>query len=162
MARRVPRPDTKPVHLSRQERRKLEEAMSRGLVSARTQRRVRALILLAEGWAPVDVPGAVGCGEATVRRVRQRHESGGIDSVLEDRPQRGRPRAISAQAEARIVAMVCGPPPEGCNRWTINLVAERAIAQGIVQPVCRESIRLVLRDHDLRPWRKKNVVRAGA
>ncbi len=159
MARRVPRPDTKSVRLSKRERRKLEEAVARGQVSARTQRRVRALTLLAEGWAPIDVPAAVGCGEATVRRVRQPYEAGGIDAVLEDAPQRGRPRSVSKQEETRIVAMVCGPPPEGCSRWTVNLVTKEAAARGIVTPVGRETIRLLLRDHDLRPWREKNVVR---
>lgn len=127
---------------------------------ARVLRRVRALVLLADGWAPVDVPGAVGCGEATVRRVRQRFEVGGIAAVLEDAPKPGRAASVSKRIESRIVAMVCGPPPDGCSRWTVRLATEEAIERGIVEQVSRERIRLLLRDHDLKPWREKNVVRS--
>jgi putative transposase len=63
--------------------------------------------------------------------------------------------------EARIIAMVCSSPPEGRSRWTVRLVAEEVIDRGIVKRISREKIRIILRDHDLKPWLEKNVVRAS-
>jgi hypothetical protein len=101
----------------------------------------------------------VGCGEATVRRVRQRFEQGGVARVLDDAPPPGRSKTTTKSVEARIIAMVCSSPPEGRSRWTVRLVAEEVVERGILKRVSREKIRLILRDHDLKPWREKNVVR---
>ncbi len=53
--------------------------------------------------------------------------------------------------------MICGPAPEGRARWTIRLAAEQAMKRGIIDKIGREAIRLVLSNHGLKPWRKKNV-----
>lgn len=131
------------------------------MIAVRVLKRVRALILLADGWPPGDVPAAVGCGEATVRRVRQRFEQSGVAAVLDDRPRSGPPRSVTKTVEARIIAMVCSSPPEGRSRWTVRLVAEEVGARGIAKRIGRESVRLIFRDHDLKPWREKNVVRTS-
>lgn len=55
--------------------------------------------------------------------------------------------------------MVCGPPPAGYARWTIRVTTEEAKRRGIVADVGRETVRQVLAHHELKPWRKKNVVR---
>jgi putative transposase len=160
--KRVPRSDTKPVRLSRSDRRQFEAATSAGKLPVRILKRVRVVTLLADGWAPADIPSAVGCGEATVRRARQRFEQGGVARVLDDRPPPGRSRTTTETVEARIIAMVCASPPEGRSRWTVRLVAEEVVERGIVKRISREKIRLILRDHDLKPWREKNVVRASS
>jgi hypothetical protein len=107
------------------------------------------------------VPAAVGCGEANVRRARQRFEQGGVAAVLDDRPRTGRRKSTTQTVEARIIAMVCSSPPAGRSRWTVRLVAEEVIERGIVKRISREKIRIILRDHDLKPWLEKNVVRAA-
>ncbi len=135
---------------------------SRGVVDARVVKRARILALLDAGWAPVEIPGAVGAGEATVRRVRRRYEDGGLERALFDLPREGAPRLLSDRQNAAIVAMVCSDPPEGTARWTIELLVSEAIRRRVVDRVGRETIRVLLRDHDLRPWREKNVVRQRA
>jgi transposase len=157
---RSPRSNAVPVHLTRAERRRLATLTSTGETSARVLKRARILVLLADGWAPSDVPEAAGCGEATVRRTRQRFNEGGLEAALYDRPRPGREPALDDRTQARIVAMVCGPPPDGRARWTVRLVAREAVSRGLVEDVGRETIRIALRDHDLKPWREKNVVRS--
>ena len=56
--------------------------------------------------------------------------------------------------------MVCSQPPEGRARWTIRLIVEEAIKRKLVRAVGRETIRILLQSHELKPWREKNVVRA--
>jgi putative transposase len=162
MERRKPRKDAHPVKLSPDERGQLASLTSKGIVSARTMIRARVLQLLDEGWAPSDVPAAVGCGEATVRRVRARYEEGGLERALTDAPRPGHAKVLSDKQEAQIIAMVCSDPPDGHARWTTELVVEQAISRGMVDKVGRETIRVLLRHHHLRPWREKNVVRAHA
>ena len=160
--RRRPGPEGRPIHLKRHERRKLRDLSARGRVDARVLKRARVLQLLDGGWAPVDIPEAAGVGEATVRRVRARYEEGGLARALYEIPREGAPRLLSDKQSVEIVAMVCSDPPEGRARWTVELVVDEAIRRGIVPKVGRETIRVLLRDHDLRPWREKNVVRRQA
>ena len=59
----------------------------------------------------------------------------------------------------RIIAMVCSRPPAGRARWTVRLVAEQAVKRKLVPRLGRETTRILLLYHDLKPWREKNVVR---
>jgi hypothetical protein len=65
------------------------------------------------------------------------------------------PRLDSTQRSA-LVALVSGPPPEGSARWSVWLLTEQAIKRGVVDKVGRETVRLVLAEHELKPWREKN------
>jgi hypothetical protein len=59
----------------------------------------------------------------------------------------------------RIIAMVCSQAPEGRARWTVRLIVEEAVKRKLVPQVGRETIRVLLQSHELKPWREKNVVR---
>jgi hypothetical protein len=58
--------------------------------------------------------------------------------------------------------MVFGPPPAGLARWSVRLIATEAVQRKLVPQVGRETIRVLLEGHDLKPWREKNVVRGKA
>ena len=60
------------------------------------------------------------------------------------------------------MALVCGPPPDGYARWTVRVTTEETKRRGIVADVGRETVRQVLAHHELKPWRKNNVVRPHA
>ncbi len=160
MDRRPPRRDAHAISLSPSERRRLKQLTTAGEARPREVVRGRILLLLDEGWAPIDVPDALGCGIATVGRVRRRYEEDGLDRALSEAPRPGQPKRLSERQSVKIVAMVCGPPPAGRARWTLEFVAEYAVRRKIVSSVGRERVRVLLRDHDLKPWREKNVVRA--
>jgi putative transposase len=57
--------------------------------------------------------------------------------------------------------MVFGPAPLGQARWSVRLIAEEAVKRKLVAKIGRETIRILLRTHDLKPWREKNVVCGG-
>lgn len=78
--------------------------------------------------------------------------------ALYDRRWPGAAELLDDLDEQRIVAMVCSPPPEGQARWTVRLVTEQAVKRKLVPRVGRETIRILLQSHDLKPWREKNVV----
>jgi transposase len=58
--------------------------------------------------------------------------------------------------KSKIVALVCSDPPEGFDTWSLDLIKEKAIENEIVKGIGRETIRLVLREHDLKPWKQKS------
>jgi hypothetical protein len=70
--------------------------------------------------------------------------------------------ALDREQRQRIIAVACSPPPEGRARWTVRLPTEEAIRRKLVPRVGRETIRVLLESHDLKPWREKNVVRGEA
>jgi hypothetical protein len=86
----------------------------------------------------------------------------GLEAALGDEPRPKPEKMLDTRQQAAIVAMVCGPPPEGCARWTVVLTTREAQRRGIVAKVGRETIRGVLANHELKPWREKNVVRSKA
>ena len=79
-----------------------------------------------------------------------------------ERPRPGKTALLDAPEWKRIVALVCGPPPTGRARWTVRLLTEEVVKRKLVPRVGRETIRVLLESHDLKPWREKNVVRGGA
>jgi hypothetical protein len=87
----------------------------------------------------------------------------GLKAALNDheRPNRPKPRLDDGQ-KAKIVSIACSSPPEGQARWTLTLLAEEAMRRAVAPKVTKDDVQKVLKAHDLKPWREKNVVRAGA
>jgi transposase len=103
----------------------------------------------------------VGVAAKTVRAIARRYEEEGLEAALYEKPRPGQPRLLDAGRSQRIIAMVCGPPPEGRARWSVRLIAQEAVKRKFALRVGRETIRILLTHHDLKPWREKNVVRGG-
>jgi len=82
------------------------------------------------------------------------HQQGGLERALYERPRPGK--------RQRIIALACSQPPEGRARWTVRLLAEESVKRKLVPGIGRETIRVLLESHDLKPWREKNVVRGQA
>jgi hypothetical protein len=131
-------------------------------VSVRTWRRIRILELLHAQWTLAAVAEAMGTFPREVRRVGWRYLEQGVQAALTDDPRPKPPKLLDMRQQAAIVAMVCGPPPTGYARWTVRVTTEESKRRGIVADVGRETIRQVLAHHELKPWRKKNVVRPDA
>ncbi len=150
------------VTLNAADRRELKALKAGGTkLSARTWRRILTLEHLDAGMTVRAAAAAVGGYHREVGRVRRRYLEGGLAAALADEPRPGGPRKLDSVEEAAIVALVCAPPPEGNARWTVRLVTEEVIRRGIVGRIGRETIRVTLANHELKPWREKNVVRAG-
>ncbi len=150
------------VRLSKQDRQELRRLLGSGLQPVRTVLRALALRQLAEGHSIRAVATNVGLTPKTVWLTSQRYQQAGLERALYERPRPGKALLLDAQQRQRIVALVCGPPPEGRARWTVRLLTEEAVKRKLVPRVGRETIRVLLESHDLKPWREKNVVRGGA
>jgi putative transposase len=147
--------------LSKQEQQALRRLLQSGLQPVRTVLRALALRQLAEGQTVRQVARNVALTPKTVWLTSQRFRRGGLERALYERPRPGKAAVLDSQQRQRIVALVCGPPPEGRARWTVRLLTEEVVKRKLVPRVGRETIRVLLESHDLKPWREKNVVRGG-
>jgi putative transposase len=149
------------IELSRQERRQITELLRGGVQPVRTVIRALALRQMDAGRTTVEAADAVGISAKAAWEIGKRYLKGGLERAVYDAP-RPRPKPLlDAEHGQRIIAMVCGPPPAGRARWTVRLIAEEAVKRKLVEHVGPETVRILLRSHDLKPWREKNVVRGG-
>ena len=149
------------LKLGKKERHQISSMLTKGRESARVLRRAMILRQLDEGQTGAQVARNVGVARKTVRTIAGRFEEEGLDSVLHEKPRPGKAPALDTGQNQRVIAMVCSPPPEGQARWSVRLIATEAVKRKLVPTVSRETIRLLLQNHDLKPWREKNVVRGG-
>jgi transposase len=121
--------------------------------------RAIALEQLTAGQTAPVVARIVHLSPQAIRRIAHRYQKGGLESALYERQGRGSKELLGVSEKQRVIAMVCSQPPEGQARWTVRLIAEEAVKRKLVPQVGRETIRVLLSNHDLQPWREKNVVR---
>jgi hypothetical protein len=149
------------LQLSAQDRAALKKMLTgRTQMSARAWRRVRTLLLLDRGHSVTATAEAVGSFRRETARVGKRYLARGLEHALSDDPRPIPAPLLDSAQHAAVVAMVCGPPPAGRARWTVRLVAAEAVKRGITPRLGRETARVALADHGLKPWREKNVVRS--
>lgn len=143
------------VKLSHGEERQLTELLRAGVQPVRVIKRAQSLRLLAAGQLPPAVGRSVGLTAKGVRDIGWRYVGQGLSVALYDRPRPGATPRFRAAQKQRIIAMVCADPPQGQARWTVRLIAEEAVQRNLVPRIGRESIRVLLQHHDLKPWQKK-------
>jgi putative transposase len=149
---------SRPLDVSEVDRRTLDGLLSSGVQQVRVVLRALALRQMAAGRTASEVAPVVGFSGKAVRALARRYRDGGLERALYERPRPGKPRLLDTSTEQRIVAMVCGAPPAGQARWTVRLIVTEAVKRKIVPRLGRETVRVLLESHELKPWREKNVV----
>jgi putative transposase len=149
----------KPFQLKAQDRKELKQILSGGIQQVRVILRGLALLQLDAGYSAPKVSRTIPFAAQSIRTIAKRYEQGGLKRALYERRRTGHAELLEASDKQRIIAMVCSQPPEGRARWTVRLIAEEAVRRKLVPGVGRETIRILLQSHDLKPWREKNVVR---
>lgn len=143
------------VTLTDAERQELRGMVRAGKAAARKLVRARVLLLAdqAEGGPAKSDPeiiDALGCGRATIERIRKQFVEEGLEETLQPKPStRVYERRLDGKAEAHLVAIACGAPPEGRGRWTLRLLGDRLVALGHVESVAHETVRRTLKKTNL-------------
>jgi transposase len=132
------------VTLDAEEREYLEQLLHSGTHATRRVTRARILLKAAEGWEDGAIAEALSVGRATVERTRQRFVEEGL-GALADHPRPGTLPKLDAKAEARLIAEACSAAPEGRQRWTLHLLADRVVTLGLAESYSYESVRRVLK-----------------
>jgi hypothetical protein len=139
------------VVLSEADRARLRTLVGSGVAPARTLAHARILLKANQGeggpaWTDAAIAGAVEVHPATVARVRRAFVEDGLVAALDRKsPDRTYPRVLDGAAEAHLVALACGDPPEGRERWTLRLLADALVRLEVVEAVSHEAVRRTLK-----------------
>ena len=85
----------------------------------------------------------------TVIKIIKRYREGDIDNALNEKQRPGAPRTFDGKAKAKITALACSTPPEGTARWSLRLLADKAVELNIVEDISYWSIREILKKTNL-------------
>ena len=139
------------VQLEQDERKRLEQLVGGGKAAAYRIRHANVLLAVdqsAAGPALSDkqVAGALGISMRSIEYLRRRLVEEGLDAALE-RKKRARPSVepmFDGEKEAKLIAIACGPKPQGRKHWTLELLARRVVLLKIVEHCSRETVRRTL------------------
>ncbi len=122
----------------------------------RVIRRANILNCLHHGYSSGEISLILNVDPKTVTNVGNAYIKEGFDCALYDDERSSRPIDFDDRERSRIIAMVCTDPPSGSYRWTLDLIAEEAEKRGLIDgAISREQIRIILQEHDLKPWQEK-------
>jgi hypothetical protein len=146
----MPRPKH-VVCLTPAERTHLTALIRTGDASAQTQTHARILLKAdsnEQGPACDDttIATAVEVRRPTVERVRRAFATRGLAAALYRKAWTGPPRRkLDGAQEAQRIALACSPPPEGADRWTLALLADKLVELQVVDAIARDTVRVALK-----------------
>ncbi len=143
------------VELTPEERSELKDIIDADRMAAHKRRHAWMLLKADQGgngpgWTDTRIAEAFDTSALTVKRLRWRCVEQGVGAALEH-GNRGayRVKALDGEAEAHVIALACGEPPAGRNRWTLKLLADQAVALGITESCSKSSLHRTLKKTSL-------------
>ena len=135
------------VNLSKEERGRLEEFIRKGKRPAQLLTRARILLKAdiseaGEGWSDSRIGETLDTSIPTVERARRQLVEEGFEAVLTRKynPKSARPRIFDGAAEAKLIALTCGPAPAGHAKWSLRLLEQKVVELHIVESASDNTI----------------------
>ena len=151
------------VTLTKDERLELKSISAKG--KHRSQKVLNALILLAcdEGdfqnnrSKNEEISRVLNISMKKIDRVKKRFVEDGFEIALDgSKSKRVYEKKADGDFEAHLVALSCGKPPKGHCRWSLRLLADKAVELEYIEAVSHETIRQVLKKTNLSPGKRKD------
>lgn len=140
------------IRLTQEERTFLIDKTSSGDWSARKIKRAQVLLKTDKNQKkPLEdseVAEELHCSRSIVPIIRARFAKQRLKS-LEDKPRAGRPKKFDGESEAHIIATACSNPPEGRERWTLRLIADRVVRLTEVETCSHSTVGNILKKANL-------------
>ena len=138
------------VRLSDEERETLREIIKKGKNATKMK---RAYTLLAadtsddrKTMTDQVIHETYGVSIRTIERLRERFVTEGFEIALNGKPgYQVRERKIDGDVEAHLIALTRSEVPDGYEKWTFRLLAEKMVALEYVDSILHESVRQVLK-----------------
>jgi transposase len=149
------------VDLTDAERATLREILSKN--KAKRSTIINAYILLKAdrscGWTNADIASAYEVSTKKVEQLKKRFVEEGFEAALYRKPvTNAHRRKITGDEEAHLIALYCRQAPEGQERWTLRMLADKMVELHLVDAVSHETIRRTLKKMNLNPGKRKNGV----
>jgi len=123
------------IQLTDDQRKHLTKLVSTGKGQARVLTRARILLLAAKGERNQAIADALGVSWRTVIRIKARFQQEGMEAAIQEHARPGRPVRITGDIEAKMVMLACSAPPQGRDRWTLRLLADKMVELGYIDTI---------------------------
>ena len=138
------------VRLTTEERSRLNRQTVQGRIKVRQYKRIQVLLLADEnhaqgGKTAKEIAGQVGVSLATIGRTRRHYVEKGLEAALNEQPRSGRPKTISGETRAKITALACSTPPAGYGRWSLRLLADKAVELAFIAHISHDAVGDILK-----------------
>lgn len=143
------------VTLTTEEREELTTLVNKGKGLAGKLKRARILLLADEaqengGWKDADIVKALQTSRRTVERARQNCVEKGVAAAINHtRPRKTKPKVFDGAGEARLTLLACSPAPDGHEKWSMQMLADKLIELEVVKTVSHETVRTTLKKTNL-------------
>jgi putative transposase len=122
----------------------LTTLLSKGQLPARVFRRATALLQLDQGASLSHAALSLQVALQSVMRWRDAYLENGLQFLF-DQQRQGRPHKFDGHQRARVTALACSAPPAGYARWSLRLLADRAVELNLCENISKSTVRAVLK-----------------
>jgi len=133
------------VELKNEERNQLRKMTEKGSEKGRKIKRAQILLRRIKEKKDQEIAEWIDVTTGTVQRIRKRYATGGLESAIEEKKRSGRPVEIKADTRAKITALACTKAPEGRERWTLRLLADKAVELEYTESISHQSVDNILK-----------------
>jgi transposase len=133
------------VDLTPKQRKDLKKLVRYGRTKAQVITNAHILLKADEDKTDEEIASLQYVGIETVRRVRQRYWKQGLDHALNGNPYPPREPKLSDEQEAYLIALACSDAPKGYARWTLEMLAERMVADGKIDTISPSKVQMTLK-----------------
>jgi len=142
------------VDLTSEERKYLQQLVNKGKAAGYKIRHAQMLLKADQSfngpaWPDEQIAEAFATHVETVRRLRQSFVEEGLEATLERKKRQNYHRKLDGDAEAHLIAIACTEPPEGHDRWTLRLLANRVVELSVVDSISHMTISRTLKKTNL-------------
>jgi transposase len=132
------------VQLTQADREYLENLIRKGQQTAKTYRRSLGLLELDRGQTYTAISKTLKVSIPTLSTWASLYKEKGL-KVLHDEHRPGRPIQIDGEQRAKITALACSKPPEGYARWSLRLLADKAVELGYIEQISHTEVADILK-----------------
>ena len=149
------------VDLTDTERAALREILSKN--KAKRSTIINAYVLLKAdrscGWTNEAIASAYEVSTKKVEQLKKHFVEKGFEAALYRKPvTNAHRRKITGDEEAHLIALYCSQAPEGQERWTLRMLADKMVELDIIASVSHETIRRTLKKMNLNRGKSKHGV----
>jgi predicted XRE-type DNA-binding protein len=145
------------IELSEDARSELGKFAKTGSRSVKLVNRAKIILELdeADGRKPLTqakIAEKIGVTRQTVNDARDAFIAAESISEFLQRKKRETPPVapkITGEVEAHIIALACGPVPDGCAKWGVRLLADKCVEMDYIDSISFKSVQRVLKKHNL-------------
>jgi len=132
------------IKLTETDERFLTTLLSRGQLPARVFRRAGGLLQLHQGASFQSVAQTFQIVPQTVSRWCAAYLETGLE-FLDDQKRTGRPIEFDGVERARLTALACSAAPPGYAKWSLRLLADKAVELDLCERVSHSQVGAILK-----------------